>query len=81
MNPDCLIKRINAWRETAQISIKEAAAAAGVAQNTAHLVLKGRGGRISTLRKLCALVPHNSSTTISGDTCHGKTHSASENCV
>jgi hypothetical protein len=89
MNPDDLIERINAWLTATRTSVKEAADRAKVAQNTAHLALKGRGGRIETLRRLCALVPDDfhAPSSISdaeeaerSNGCHTNLHSASENC-
>jgi hypothetical protein len=56
-SPDYLIARVTAWLRASGISVAEASRQAGVSINTAHLALKGRGGRIDTLRKLCALVP------------------------
>jgi lambda repressor-like predicted transcriptional regulator len=56
-SPDYLIARVAAWLKASGTSVAEAARQANVTNNTAHLALKGRGGRIDTLRKLCALVP------------------------
>lgn len=58
-SPDELIRRVNAWLAHSGTPLTVAARAAKVAENTAINVLKGRKGRIETLRRLVKIVPED----------------------